>query len=108
MQSTTRLHEGIAHAILQEAYLVFDPTIAFHPANGMFDPDAKGRDRPIGRLLRWGARCTRRLCLGLDDRDPLARRALEPQILGETTPPWERLAFQIRQACIVRRPFIGG
>jgi hypothetical protein len=108
MQSTTRFHDGIANAILQEAYLVFYHTIAFHPANGVFDTDSNGRDRTIGRFLRWGELSTRRLFLGLDDRDPIARIALEPQILVETTAPWESIAFQISQAFIVRLPFIGG
>jgi len=53
MQSTTRFHDSIANAILQEAYLVFDNTVAFHTANGVFDTDSNGRDRTIGRVLRW-------------------------------------------------------
>ena len=64
MQSTTRLHDGVANAILQEAYLVFDHTVAFHPAYGVFNPDANGRDRTIGRLLRWGEFSTRGFFLG--------------------------------------------
>ena len=40
MQSTTRLHDGIADAVLQEAYLVFDNPIAFHTANRVFDTDS--------------------------------------------------------------------
>jgi hypothetical protein len=46
--------------------------------------------------------------LGVDDRDPLARIAREPQVLIATTAPWEGIAFQSRQACIVRLPCIGG
>jgi hypothetical protein len=45
--------------------------------------------------------------LGLDDRDPLARLALEAQILIETTATWAGITFQIREACIVRLPCIG-
>ena len=108
MQSTTRLHDGITNAILQEAYLVLDHTVAFHPAHGVFDPDANGRDRTIGCLLQWGEFPTRRLSLRLDDRNPIARIALEPHILIQTTAPWEGIAFQIRQAFIIGLPFIGG
>ena len=107
MQSTTRFHDSIANAILQEAYLVFDHTVAFHTANGVFDTDANGRDRTIGRVLRWGEFPTRGLFLGLDDRDPRARIALEPQILIETTATWEGITFQISEAFIMRLPFIG-
>ena len=107
MQSTTRFHDGIANAVLQEAYLVFDHTVTFHPANGMFDTDANGRDRTIGRLLRWGEFSTRGLFLGLDDRDPIARIALEPHILRETTATWEGITFQLSQAFIMRLPFRG-
>jgi hypothetical protein len=63
MQSTTRFHDGIANAILQETYLVFDHTVAFHPATGVFDTDANRRDRTIGRFLRWGEFSTRGLFL---------------------------------------------
>ena len=48
------------------------------------------------------------LWLRLDDRDPRARIALEPHVVIETTAPWEGIAFQSRQACIVRLPCIGG
>ena len=41
MQSTTRFHDGIANAVLQETDLVFDKTIAFHTANGMFNTDSE-------------------------------------------------------------------
>ena len=51
MEATTRLHDGIANTVFQEAYLVFDDTVPFHPANGVFDTDADGRDGTIGRFL---------------------------------------------------------
>jgi hypothetical protein len=54
MQSTTRLHDGIANTVFQEAYLVFDHTVAFHTANRVFDTDAGGRDCTIGRVLSVG------------------------------------------------------
>jgi hypothetical protein len=108
MQSTTRVHDGIANAIRQEASLVFHHTVAFHTANGVFDTDADGRDRTIGRLLRWGECTTREFFLGLEDRDPIGRIALEPPILIEATATWEGRGFQISQAFIMRLPFIGG
>jgi hypothetical protein len=107
MQSTTRFHDGITNAILQETYLVFDHTIAFHTTNGVFDPDAKGRDRTIGGFLRWGEFSTRGPFLRLDNRDSIARIALEPHILIKTTAPGEGVAFQISQAFIIGLPFIG-
>ena len=108
MQSTTRLHDGIANAILQEAYLVFHHPIAFHPTNRVFNTDSDGRDRTIGRFLRWGEFPPRGFFLGLDDRDPIAGKALEPHILIETTPVWEGIALQLSQAFIIGLPFIGG
>jgi hypothetical protein len=42
MQATTCFHDGVPNAVLQEADFVFHDPIAFHPANGMFDPDADG------------------------------------------------------------------
>lgn len=107
MQSTTRLHDGIANSVFQEAYLVFHHTIAFHTANGVFNPDADGRDRTIGRFLRWGEFATRGFFLGLEDRDPLARIALEAHILIETTAGWESIALQLSQAFITCLPFRG-
>jgi hypothetical protein len=108
MESTTRLHDGVANTVFQKAYLVFDDTVAFHPTNRVFDPDADGRDGPIGGFLRWGEFATRRLLLGLDDRDPLARIALESHVLIETTAGREGIALQLREDCIMDLPFIGG
>lgn len=107
MQSTTRLHDGIANSVFQEAYLVFHHPIAFHTANGVFNTDSDGRDRTIGRFLRWGEFATRGFFLGLEDRDPLARIALEAHILIETTAGWESIALQLSQAFIIGLPFIG-
>ena len=41
MQPTTCLHDGVANAILHEAYLIFDHPIAFHTANGVFNTNAE-------------------------------------------------------------------
>jgi DNA-binding FadR family transcriptional regulator len=40
MQSTPRLHEAVANAVLQEADFIFHNSVAFHSTNHMFDPDA--------------------------------------------------------------------
>ena len=53
MESTTRLHDGVANTVFQKAYLVFDDTVAFHLANRVFDPDADGRDGPIGFCFKY-------------------------------------------------------
>jgi hypothetical protein len=108
MQSTTRLHDGVAHAILQEAYLVFHHPITFHPANGMFNTASDRRDRTIGRSLRWGEVTPRRFFLRLDDGDPVEEKALEAHLLIATTPVREGIALQLRQAFIIGLPFIRG
>ena len=108
MQSTTRIHGGVANTILQETYLIFHDPRAFHPANGMFNPDSDRRDRTIGRFLRWGEFTPRRFFLRLDNRDPVKDKALEAHILIETTPVREGIALQLRQAFIMGLPFIRG
>jgi hypothetical protein len=107
MQSTTRLHDGVANAVLQEANLVFDHPIAFHTTNRVFDADSNRRDSTIVRFLWWREFTTTGLFLGLDDRDPIANKPLESQILIETTPAGEAIACQIREAFIMRLAFIG-
>jgi hypothetical protein len=107
MESTTRLHDGIANPVFQEAYLVFDDTVAFHPANGVFDTDANGRDGAIGCFLEWREFPSRGLFLGLDNGDLLARIALEAHVLIETTTGWERIALQLREDFIMYLSFIG-
>ncbi len=108
MQSTTRLHDGITNAILQEAYLIFHDPRAFHPAHSMFNTDSDRRDRMIGRFLRWGEVTSRRFFLRLDNSDPVEDKALEAHILIETTPVREGIALQLCQAFIIGLPFIRG
>jgi hypothetical protein len=108
MQSTPRLHNGVANAILQEAYLIFHDPRAFHPANGMFHPDSDRRDRPIGRFLRWGEVTPRRFFLRLDEGDPVQEKTLEAHLVIETTPMREGRALPLRQAFISGLPFIRG
>jgi hypothetical protein len=108
MQSTTRLHDGVANAILQEASLLFHDPRAFHPAHGMFTTDSDRRDRLIGRFLRWGEITPRRCFLRLDDGDPVEEKTLEAPIVRETTPVREGIALQLRQAFVIGLPFIRG
>src|SRR5215813_11272597 len=108
MQSTTRLHDGVANAIPQEAYLIFDHPIAFHPANGVFNTDSHRRDRTIGRFLRWGEFTPTRFFLRLDDGDTAEDKTLEAHILVEATAAWQGIALQLSQAFIMRLPFICG
>jgi len=107
MESTTRLHDGIANTVFHEAYLVFDYTVAFHPTNRVFDTDADGRDGTIGRFLWWGEFPSRGLFLGLDDGNLLAGVALEAHVLIETTAGREGIALQLREDLIIGFPFIG-
>jgi hypothetical protein len=43
----------------------------------------------------------------LDERDPLARIALEPHVLRETTTGREGIALKIREALLMGLPFLG-
>src|SRR5262245_60562788 len=106
MQSTTRLHDRIANAVLQEASLVFDHPVAFYPANGVFNPDSDRRNRPIGRLLRWDEFPPARFLLRLDESDPVEDKALEAPILGEVTAGGSGIALQICHAFSTRVAFI--
>jgi hypothetical protein len=108
MQPTTRFHDSIANPILQEAYLIFHHPIALHPTDRVCNTDSDGRDRTIGRFLRWGEVPTRGFFLGLEDRHPIARIPLKAHILLEITSGGEGLALQISEALIIRLAFIGG
>ena len=108
MQSTTRFHDGVANAILQETYLVFHHPIAFHTADGVFNPDSDRRDSAIRRFLRWSEFTPTRFFLRLDDRDPVEDNTLEAHILVEATAVWQGIALQFSQVFIMGLPFIGG
>ena len=108
MQSTARLHDGVANAILQEAYLVLHHPIAFHTANGVCNTDADRRDRTIGRFLKWSEFTPTRFLLRLDDGDPVEEKALEAHILVEATALWQSLALQFSQVFIGCLPFRRG
>ena len=106
MESTTRLHDGVANTILQEAYLVFDNPIAFHTPNRVFDADSDRRDSTIVCFLWWGEFTTPGFFLRLDDGDIVEEKALKAHILVEATAAWQGIAFQIRQAFIMHLAFI--
>jgi hypothetical protein len=108
MQATTRLHDGVTNAVLQETDFVFDNSIAFHPTNRVFNADPDRRDRAIGRFLRRGEFSPRRFFLRLNDGDPIEDKALETPILVEATAMWQGIALQFSQVFIVCLPFIGG
>ena len=107
MQSTTRLHDGIAHPILQEAYLVFHHPVAFYPTNGVFDTDSDRRDHAILCFLRWGEFTPPWLFLRLDDHDIGKHKTLESHILIEVTPAWEGITSQLREAFVMFLAFHG-
>jgi hypothetical protein len=104
MQSTTCLHDGVANAILQQAYLVFHHPRAFHTANSVFNTDSERRDRTIGHLLRWGEFTSPRFVLRLDEGDPVEDQTLEAHSLVEATAGWQSRALQLRQAFLMRLP----
>jgi hypothetical protein len=101
MQSTTRLHNGIAHPILQEAYLIFYHPITLHPTDRVFDTNSDGRNHAILCFLRRGEFTPTWLFLRLDDRDVVKHKALESQILIEVTPAGEGITGQLREAFVL-------
>jgi hypothetical protein len=108
MESTTRLHDGVANAVLQETYLVFDHPIAFHTPNRVFDADSDRRDRTVVCFLRGGEFAPPGFLLRLDDGDPVEDKALEAPILIEATAVWQGIALQFSQGFLMHRPFIRG
>lgn len=107
MQATTCFHDGVPNPVLQETDVVFHDPIAFHPANGMFDPDSDGRDPTIGLLCRGCEFPSTRCLLGLEARDPMQEESLEALILIPTTTGWPGVARQLRQALIRGFAFTG-
>jgi hypothetical protein len=107
MQATTRFHDRITNPVLEEADFVFHYPIAFHPTNSVFHADSDRRDPPIGGVLRRGEFAPAGFFLGLDDGDPSQDKALESQILIETTPSGQGVTHEVRQAFLMRLAFIG-
>jgi hypothetical protein len=107
MESTTRLHDGITNTVFQEADLVFDYTVAFHPTNGVFNTQSGGGNSPIGLLLRRGQLPARWGFLGLEDRDARQAKPLKTLILIQAAARWQRIAGQFGNGLISGFPFIG-
>jgi hypothetical protein len=100
MQPTTRFHNGITNAILQEADCVFHNPVAFHPTNGVFNTDSDGGNSPIRGFLRGREFSSRRFFLGLDDRDVLQAESLEALILIQTAAMGQGIGGELCQALI--------
>ena len=107
MQPTTRFHNGITNAILQETDFVFHNPRAFHPTNGVFKADSDGGDATIGRLLRRSEFPATRCFLRLEDRDVMQAEALEALILIQATAGWQGIACQLCHALIRGLSFTG-
>jgi hypothetical protein len=101
MQSTTRLHNGIAHPILQEAYRVFHHPITLPPTDRVFATDSDGREHPIMGFLRRGEFPPPWLVLRLAHRDIVKHQALESPRLLAVTPAWEGIAGQLREGFVL-------
>jgi hypothetical protein len=108
MQATTRFHDDVTNAVLQEAYFVFHDPIAFHPTNGVFNTNSNRRDPSIGGFLRRREFTPTGFFLRLDNGDPVEGKPLEAHILVEATPRWQAIACQIRNTFIMHLPFIRG
>jgi len=107
MQPTTRFHNGITNAILQETDFVFHNPLAFHSTNGVFNADSDGGNPTIGRFLRRREFPTTRCFLRLEDRDARQAKALEAFLLIEATAGWKGLACQLGHALIRGFSFTG-
>jgi hypothetical protein len=108
MQATACLHDGVPQAILQEANGVLHDSVAFHPANGMFDADANGRDATIPRFFRRGEGPPTRFLLRLEHCHLGQPESREAFILIQTTPRWQGIPHLFRYRLIRRFPFTGG
>jgi hypothetical protein len=108
MQPTTRLHDSIPNAILQEANGVLHDPVAFHPTHSMFDPHANGRDLTIRRWLRRREFPTTWCLLGLKNRHSRQDESLKALVLRQTAPGGQGLACPLRQANIRCFAFTGG
>ncbi len=107
MQATTCFHDDVPHPVLQEVDVVLHDSVAFHPTDGVFDPDADGRDPTIRRLLRGREFPSTRCFLRLDDRDVMQAESLEALILIQTAARWQGIPSQLYQALIRGFAFIG-
>jgi hypothetical protein len=107
MQATTCFHNGVPHPVLQKADFVLHDPVAFHPTNGVFNADADRGNTTISRLLRGREFSSKRLFLGLDDRDVIQAESLEALILIQTAARWQGIPSQLCHALIRCFAFIG-
>jgi len=107
MQATTGVHDGIPQPVLQEADFVLHDPVAFHSPNHVFNPDSDRGHTPIHLRLRGREFSSRRLLLGLDNRDVLQAEALETLILIATAARWHGRARFLCQTLIGRFAFLG-
>src|SRR5882724_5628607 len=105
MQSTTRFHDGIANPLLQEAASVCHDPVAFHPTNGVFNPNADRGNTTIGCLLKRGEFPATRGFLGLEDGNARQVKSLETLLLIPATAGWHGIACQLGPALIRGLPF---
>jgi hypothetical protein len=107
MQPTTRFHNGITKAILQETDFVFHDSVTFHPTNGVFNTDSDGGNATIDLLLRRGQFPSRWGFLGLDDRNSRQEKPLKALILVQATAGGQGIACQFGNALIRGFSFTG-
>jgi hypothetical protein len=107
MQATTWFHDGVPNPILPEADVVLHAPIAFHPANGLFDPETEGREPAIRRWLRGREFPATRCFLRVEDRDPIQEESLEAFSLIQAAAGWQGIARPLCQALISRVAFTG-
>ena len=100
MPATTCFHDGVPQPVLQEADFVLDDPVAFPPTNHVFNTDSNGGNTTIRCLLRGGEFSSRRLFLGLDNRDVLQAASLEAFILIETTARRPGIGRELCQALL--------
>ena len=100
MQAIACFHDGIPDPVLQKADFVLHDPVAFHPTNGVFNADSEGGNTTIRRLLRGREFSSKRLFLGLDDRDVMQAEALEALILIQLAARWQGIPRQLCHALI--------
>jgi hypothetical protein len=95
MQATTCFHDGVTYPVLQKTDFVFDDPVAFSPTNGVFNPDSDRGNTTLRCFLRGREFSSRRVFLGLDERDVLQAESLEALILLETAGQQASNAFVV-------------
>jgi hypothetical protein len=91
MPATLWVHDGMPNPVLHEADFVVHDSLAFHPAHGIFDADADGREPTIHRFCRGREVPSTRCVLELEDRDLSRDEAREALMLSWLS---ERVHYQ--------------